>query len=235
MCPRIKLRRAKWLLSLGVVIGLAQAAHADVIPYSAIGTPNAVTYTFQAASTGDVTAYFTGSGAAYDEALGLLVNGTLSSSGFGLDDHTSAIGQSFDLGHVNAGDALVFALNVVSPSLGMLYSDPARNVAYDANGSDGHNHIYSTAYTASSPTLGGIPTGTYVAFEDLPFPNSDFNYFDETYVVTNVTTNFPRTDIPETDTLMLLSTSLFCFGAVRLIRRRVPVAAWLQARSIAQA
>ena len=36
-----------------------------------------------------------------------------------------------------------------------------------------------------------IPAGTYVAFEDQQFPNSNFNYFDETFVVTNTLVNVP--------------------------------------------
>ena len=46
--------------------------------------------------------------------------------------------------------------------------------------------MYSTSYTATSPRLAGVPVGTYVAFEDLPFPGSDFNYYDENFVFTNV-------------------------------------------------
>ena len=177
-------------------------AKADLIPYPNAGTPNPITYTFTAAATGHVIAYFAGSGAAYDEQLGMLINGVMSPNGFGLDDHSSALGQSFDLGSVTAGDVLTFAVDVISPSLGLVYSDPALNGGYDFAGS---NHVFSTQYTATSTVFPGIPVGTYVAFEDLRFPGSDFNYFDETYVFTNVATNDdPPTATPEPTTLLLL-------------------------------
>ena len=63
--------------------GGAEVSRADQIPYPLSGTPNPVTYTFTAAATGDVIAYFAGSGAAYDEELGMLDNGVLTASGFG--------------------------------------------------------------------------------------------------------------------------------------------------------
>ena len=72
----------------------------------------------------------------------------------GLDDKTS-IGQSLPLGHANAGDALTFVLNnTVKMTDGDIikkaYSDPTMNVSYDIDGSRGHQHVYSTSYTATS-------------------------------------------------------------------------------------
>ena len=56
------------------------------------------------------------------------------------------------------------------------YSDPALN---RGNG----NHVYFFAASAGQ-AFAGSPAGTctYVAFEDLMFPGSDFNYFDQTFV-----------------------------------------------------
>lgn len=190
------------------------------IPYPNIGTPNPVTYTFTAAATGDITAYFAGSGASYDEQLGMLDNGVLTASGFGLDDHSSTIGESFNLGSVTAGDVLTFVVDVTSPNLGDIYSNPALNTSYDLNGSKGHNHIYSQPYTAGEiPAFGAIPTGTYVAFEDLQFPDSNFNYFDETYVFTDVATT-TSTAPDATSSLALLGMG---FAGLTMLRRRLSV------------
>lgn len=161
-----------------------QVAANDAIPYPTPGTVNPVSYTFTATATGPITAYFAGSTAAYDNELGLLING-VSTGVVGLDNHSSALGQSLVLGNANAGDTLTFVL--VNHTLkDFAYSDPALNVAYDLNGSVGHNHVYSTPYTATSPIIDNIPPGTFVSFEDLRFPNSDFNYNDEDFVFINV-------------------------------------------------
>jgi hypothetical protein len=156
--------------ALGLAGQFAQAA--DLIPYANAGTYNATTYSF---------------------------NGVLTSAGFGLDNHTSALGDSFNLGHVNAGDTLTLVMKNLT--LGAeVYSDPTLNVAYDDVGQTGHNHIYSTAYTATSPLFPGIPAGIYVGFEDLRFPGSDFNYNDESFVFTNVAASVPE---PQTYALLL--------------------------------
>jgi hypothetical protein len=169
--------------SLAVLFGLGNGARADAIPYPAVGTPNTVGYTFTAAADGHIVAYFAGTGAGFDLRLGLLINGTLTNAGLALANHTSAIGQSFDFGSVKAGDSLTFVLHNLTLNMNA-FSDPSLNVGYDLDGSVGHQHVYATAYT-QTPIIDSIPAGTYVAFEDLQFPASDFNYFDETFVVTN--------------------------------------------------
>jgi hypothetical protein len=152
-----------------LLCGLGTVARADAIPYPHLGTPNTASYAFRAAATGEIIAYFAGAGAAFDLQLGLLVNG-VDTGVVGLDNKTSMIGQSLDLGHANAGDALTFVLHNLSLNE-LAYSDPTLNVPYDVDGSVGHQHVYSTPYTATSPILDSIPVGTFVSWADQPFPN----------------------------------------------------------------
>ncbi|WP_417069252.1 PEP-CTERM sorting domain-containing protein [Niveibacterium terrae] len=209
------MRIKKLVAALGSALTLCLAtgiARADVIPYSNAGHYNTTTYSFTAATDGEIIAYIVGGfSAAYVNEIGLLINGSLSAAGFGLNNHTSTLGDSFSLGSVHAGDSLVFVLHDLS--LGQdAYSDPTRNASYDAAGVTGHNHIYSTAYTATSPLLDGVPAGTYVAFEDLPFPGADYNYDDESFVFSNVETH---PDLPEPGSLVLVGAALTGLGLLR--------------------
>ena len=196
---------------LTLLAATTQSAVAGTIPYPTPGTLNPTTYTFTASNTGDVMAYFAGSTASFDNQLGMLINGVQSSSGFGLDDHTSAIGAAYDLGHVTKGDTLVFDMK--NNTLGglIVYSDPSMNSAYD-NGGPGLNHVYSTPYTGS---LGnGIPDGTFVGFEDLR-GGGDKNYNDETFVFTNVASVLSvagAVGVPEPSSIVV-----FGLGAIGLI------------------
>lgn len=165
----------RYVLVVGLILacGFVHTAYADPIPYPNPGNYNAVSYSFTAVSTGHVYAYYAGSHGIYENRIGLLDNGNPTGAGYGLDNYSSSIGDVFDLGQVSAGDSLIFVLDDIS--LGKLaYSDSSRNTSYDLSGDTvGHNHIYATEYTATSPIFAGIPTGTYVAFEDLTFPESD--------------------------------------------------------------
>ena len=218
--------RTKLLLAPLVVGAALLAANvaqaADAIPYPNSGAYNGVTYSFTAPATGDVVAYIVGGfSAGYENRLGLLVNG-VDTGLYGLDNHLSPAGDSLNFGPVTAGDTLTFVLDNVS--LGRkAYSDASLNGAYDLpDWTGGHNHAYSTVYTATSPVFAGVPMGTYVAFEDLQFGATDFNYDDESFVFTNATIIPGGVPEPATWALMLLG-----FGAVGLMTRRgrTPLAA----------
>lgn len=176
-------------LSAAAILALAANAQAVPTPYSPPGTPNGVTYTFTAASTGTLIAYFAGSTAAYTNEITMLVNG-IATGIQGLNNHTSAYGAQLNFGSVTLGDTLVFELVNLSPGgIGPWYSKQSMN-------SDGVNHVYSAAYGGDI----SVPAGTFVAFEDLP-RGGDFNYRDESFVFTNVAT---ATNIPEPASLALL-------------------------------
>src|SRR5476651_1204844 len=106
------IRQHKFTVGVAALVlatGTANVARADLIPYPNSGTINPTVYTFTAANTGNITAYFAGSDAGYESVIGMLVNG-VSSGVTGLDNHASTVGQSLNLGSVNAGDVITFEL-----------------------------------------------------------------------------------------------------------------------------
>jgi len=212
---------------------------------------NTAVYTFTVATAGEVMAYYTGSTANDAEWLGLQTSvngGPLVESGVqGLENHpppggpgsTATLGQAIDFGAYAAGTTLVFYIQDRSSQ--RFYSDPSLNL--DGVGGAAVQHIYSTSFTAdgstddvstggTDPSLFTVPTGTYtyVGFEDLPATDqfADFNYHDETFIFTDVSTNAPPTNtsrggpnepggVPEPATWALM---LAGFGGLGVALRR---------------
>jgi hypothetical protein len=212
-----------WLALLLCVSGTS--ARADAIPYPTPGVLNPAVYNFTAVATGDIIAYFAGSTASFENLLGMQVNGGPVGS-FGLNNHTSAIGDSFNLGSVTAGDVVTFVMRNTSPGIGDAFSDPALNGPYDfAAAGAGIQHVYATNYTVTSPiigAIGAIPAGIYVGWEDIPSNNPqfpfipDFDYDDLTFVFTNTSIVVPAPIAGAGLPGLILA----CGGLLALARRR---------------
>lgn len=196
--------------ALGVALSVSAFAQAAPATYSTPGTENLIQYSFTAAETGDLVAYFVSKGEAdYTNTLSVFVNGV--DTGFsGLVNQTSAYGDALNFGSVNAGDSIVFAISVADTGK-TWYSDKSLNT-------DGNvNHIFSSAYEGDE----FIPIGTYVAFEDLTADNDpeiDYDYIDLQFVVTNVDSNVGTPEVPVPASAWLFASGLL--GLAGVTRRR---------------
>ena len=199
-------------MGLAVTLAACVSLTATTIPYPNPGKI-APTQSFVATTSSDVTAYFYGSNAGYDEQLGLFVNGQ-QLGGWSLDDHKSTFGESVDFGHVAAGSTLVFAIDVLSTKT-IIYSDPAMN-------GDKDNHTYATAFGGLTKNGVTIPSGTYIGFEDLLAPHSDFNYTDEQFILGDTTASLTPggTSLsPEPNSVISIGFGIVCI-AIGSFRRR---------------
>jgi uncharacterized protein DUF4114 len=197
--------RVLWIAVVGIALALFGQPASAAIVYPNIGLENPTAYDFTADSSGDLIAYFAGSSAAFDQRLGLLVNG-ISTGITALDNHTTVVGQSFNFGHVTRGDALSFVDTLTGGA--EWFSDPALN-------SDRGNHVYSRSVSAGQ-AFAGSPAGTFVGFEDLSFPHSDFDYNDQTFVFAVAAA------APEASTWAMMMLGFMGVGFIAYRRRRLP-------------
>ncbi len=185
---------SRWVLAGLAVASSAcfgNAASADAIPYPDAGTAITIpSYNFTASATGNITAYFYSSDAADEEEVSMDVDGTPTGI-FGLNNHTSAVGEAFNLGPVTAGDSIEFFIQDFSTGVNW-YSNASDN-------SDGDNHAYVTSYTGG---VASIPAGTYVGFEDRAF--GDYDYNDDQFVFTNVSSPVVSSAVPELSTWAMM-------------------------------
>jgi hypothetical protein len=200
--------------------GAVQMAKASIPIYPDKGTQNSTPYSFIAASSGNVTAYYAGGDASDIDLVGMMVNGA-AVSGYGLPNNyssdygsASTIGQQFNLGYANAGDTLVFVLwNTTTKQY--FYSDPTMNV-----NENGANHVYSTSYGGDST----LPSGVYVGFEDLLAndSNQDWDYNDTSFVFQNIERTPNTSSVPEPTTVVAGALLLLPFGVstLRILRNR---------------
>jgi hypothetical protein len=184
----------------------AMSASAAPVPYADAGTENPIEYTFTAVDSGDIVAYFVGKGGAeYVNTISISINGVETGIS-GLNNQTSAYGDSVNFGHANAGDTIVFSLYV--SDIGRTWSSTK------ANNIDGVNHVFSSGYTGDE----SIPAGLYVAFEDFKGHDADFNYLDEQFVISNVTNGRDTPEVPVPAAAWLMGSGLL--GLAGVARRR---------------
>ena len=199
---------------LVVLLGTASPVLADSFPYPNVGQV-APTNTFVAISKGNVTGYFvqggwlSGGTAAYMDVVGLLDLTTDSFSGWLFNNQLTQPGATANFGKVNAGDTLaIFILDLLPPWGGMYSSVPALS-------DDGVNHVYAASWTGGILNGANIPAGLYIGTEDLKSSISDFNYNDDSFVLTDVKM---ASSVPEPVSLLLFGVGIL--GLAALSRRK---------------
>lgn len=195
------------LLLLLLAVILPASVFADTLSYANVGT-QAQAATFHATQTGTITAYFIGARAEYSSVIGMAVNGAPVGI-WGLNNHSSAVGQALVLGNVHAGDVIDFNLFVTNTNQ-TWSSDAALNL-------DHFNHVYATSYVGDQ----FVPAGTFVGFEDL-LGGGDRDYDDIEFVFTNTAAAFQAPappSVPEPATMSLFGLGL---ASLTVLRKKRP-------------
>lgn len=152
-------------VSLGCALIARAAAAPAPYPNPGVEAPGSV---FSAAISGFAVAYFTGEAGGFTNLAGLRVNGI--DLAIGLNNQTSAYGDRFVFGAVNAGDVLDFFIDVLDTG-DRFYNDKSLNA-------DGVNHTWTQSYGGDQL----VPPGFNLAWEDWR-GGGDFNYRDHSFVI----------------------------------------------------
>jgi hypothetical protein len=185
---------------------------APFTPYSNVGHPDSPsTITFNGATGTGITAYFYSVSAADTDTISIFdaTTGTfLSPQGVFNNQSPITVGSTvtFTSPNLHSGDTLVFDLYNTSFPGDVFSSNPGTST-------DGDSHAYFSSFSGTIGAFGTI-NGTYVGMEDLPASQSDWDYNDDTFVVTSV----PAAPTPEPSTFALLGTGLL--GAAGALRRK---------------
>ena len=215
---RVALRSA--CLSLPFALSMIASAE-PISPYPDPGTL-APAERYTATQTGTVTAYFAQGGALtgghelYTDLLQMddITSGVITE--FALNSQTSHTGDTLTLNGVDAGDQLVFKIEV--ENLNEIFaSQPSLSA-------DDFNHAYASTFSGGLVNGTQLPAGLLIGMEDTDLLKNDnpgnLDYADLSVVVTGVAAQ-PLSPVPEPSSLLLLATGALSAGAGLRRRREV--------------